>query len=75
MKAPGVRKEAMYGDEYTPLHYDRQFKAHDERQDLFYRKAIFDEGKANEVVNDNISEPILKKKRQVSFHFENSQPR
>ena len=37
MKVPDGRQEPVYGDEYTPLHYDREFKAHDARKDAIYR--------------------------------------
>ena len=64
MKVPGGRPEARYGDEYTPLHYDRQFKAHDEEVGAFYRRALRDGQKEQgPSVGDTISEPLVKKKR------------
>ena len=58
------------GDEYTPLHYERDVRAHDARKDAFYTRALLETSQQD--IADNISEPILKKKRQVSFNFENN---
>lgn len=42
MKLPGARQVALYGDDYTPMHYDREFRLHDERQDALYRQRLLD---------------------------------
>lgn len=74
MKVPDGRQAPVYGDEYTPLHYDREYKEHDERQEALYRQALEDRRRADQSSEDNVSESILKKKkRQVSFKFESSQ--
>lgn len=42
MKLPEGRHEPVYGVDYTPLHYDRQFREHDARKDAIYRETLMD---------------------------------